>query len=140
MPQEIDDAQDGREQAMTDIKNAIEKARFTVLQGTPFEAYMIKGKQVVNANQRTPFDLMFGIKDVVADKVMIGLKPAPKMCPWARKIPMEVIEYCYKMVGYSKSSFVWDVSDQGGKYDYFVLVLDNDKVQRTRDYEIVFNS
>lgn len=125
---------------MADIKNAVEKARFKVIEGTPFEAYMIKGKQVVNANQRTPFDLMFTIKDVIADKVMIGLKPAPKMCPWARKIPMEVIEYCYKMVAYKKTSLIWDVSDQGGKYDYFVLVLDNDKVQRSREYEAVFNA
>lgn len=125
---------------MTDIKNAVEKARFKVIEGTPFEAYMVKGKQVVSANQRTPFDLLFSIKDVVADKVMVGLKPAPKMSTWSRKVPMEVIEYCYKMVAYRKSSFVWDVSEQGAKYDYVICVIDNDKVQRSAEYEAIFKA
>ncbi|MEM6491903.1 MAG: hypothetical protein AAF684_08415, partial [Pseudomonadota bacterium] len=92
---------------MAEISKAVENARFKVLKSTPFEAYMVKGKQVVNADQRAPFDLLFTIRDVVADKVMVGLKPSPKMSSWARKIPRVVIEYCYKMVGSRKSSFVW---------------------------------
>ncbi|MEM6492586.1 MAG: hypothetical protein AAF684_11895 [Pseudomonadota bacterium] len=101
---------------------------------------MIKGKQVETADQRAPFDLLFTIRDVVADKVMVGLKPSPKMSSWARKIPMEVIEYCYKMVGSRKSSFVWDVSDQGAKFDYVVVVVEDGRVQRSPDYQAVFTS
>ena len=125
---------------MAEISKAVENARFKILKSTPFEAYMVKGKQVVNADQRAPFDLLFTITDVVADKVMVGFKPSPKMSKWSRKVPMDVIEYCYKMVGHKKSSFVWDVSDQGAKYDYVVVVVPDDRVQRSADYQAVFAS
>lgn len=123
---------------MADISRALENARFKVLEGTPFQAYMVKGKQIVNADQRAPFDLMFSIRDLIADRVMLNLKPSPKMSSWARKIPMDVIEYGYKMVGYQKSSFVWDVSDQGAKYDYVIVVVDDAKVQRSPEYQAVY--
>lgn len=125
---------------MSDMRDAIEKARFKVIEGAPFEAYMVKGKQVVTANQRAPFDLLFGIKDMVADKIMIGLKPSPKMSSWAKKVPMEVIEYCYKMVPYKKTSFVWDVGGDSKKFDYIVVVIDDDKVQRSNEYAAFFKS
>lgn len=125
---------------MSDIKRIVESARFSIGAKQVFEAYMISKGQVSHADRRTPQELIFGIRDLLIDAVMMDLRPTPGMNIWKKKIPMDVIEYCYKMVPYRRSSFVWDVREDGSaKMDYIVCVFPDQAVNMSREYKAPYD-
>lgn len=128
-----------RNSPVSDIKAIIEKARFSVAERQPFEAYMVKGKNVAHGDRRTSFEMLFSIKDLLVDAVMKDLRPTPKVNTWQKHIPLEVIEYCYQMVPYRRMSFVWDVREDGrAKFDWVVCVFPDNVVKRPTDYDMIY--
>jgi len=125
---------------VSDIKRIVEAARFNIGAKQLFEAYMVSKGQVSHADRRTPQELIFGIKDLLIDAVMMDLRPTPGMNIWKKKIPMDVIDYCYKMVPYRRCSFVWDVREDGNTaMDYIVCVFPDQAVAMSREYKALYD-
>ncbi|MBL8672802.1 MAG: hypothetical protein JNK11_19235 [Alphaproteobacteria bacterium] len=124
---------------MPEIKEIIEKARFAIAKDVPFEAYLVKGEDVKTADFKTPFQMLFSIRDLLVDAVMLPLRPTPEMNTWKKRLPFDVIAYAYKMLPFRRMTFVWDTrEDKSAKTDYIVCVFQDKDVKPSPDYEALY--
>lgn len=122
-----------------DLKNIIEKAKFKIQEDIPFEGFLCVGKDFKAIDQKTAHPFLFSVNELVIDAVMLNLRPTPNHNVWRRRVNMEIVEYCHKMVPFRRMSFVIDQQEnENAKIDFLICIFDERYVQRSSDYDTVY--
>ena len=121
------------------LKGIIEQAKFKIPEQIPFEGFLCVGKDFKAIDQKTAHPFLFSVKDILIDAVMLNLRPTPNHNVWRRRINMEIVEYCYKMIPFRRISFAIDQQDnEDTKVDFLVCIFNEIYVQRSPDYDQIY--
>ena len=128
---------------MANIKEIIEEAHFTIPADYPYEGIICARGKAKHLKHRTRRPLFFTTQDMLVDAVLKQYRATPRVNVWRRKLPMEVIEYCYSQVGKGKMSFVLDFTKNENpdpNMEYLVCIFEERHVKKTPAYQKVFQS
>lgn len=127
---------------MTSVKEVIENAHFTIATNVPFEGFICSRGKAKFIRHQTKRNMFFTTQDMLVDAVIRQYRQVPKVNVWRRKLPMEVLDFCYKAVDSDKMSFVLDFTKDGASnpnMDYLVCVFDQRRVNKTPQYTKVYD-
>jgi len=127
---------------MASVKEVIESAHFTVATGVPFEGFICSKGKAKRIKHQTKRNMFFTTQDMLVDAVVRQYRQTPKVNVWRRRLPMEVLEFCYRAVAQDKMSFVLDFTKNENpdrNMDYLVCIFDQRQVNKTPQYTKVYD-
>jgi len=124
-----------------DVKAVIETAHFSIPADTPYDGFLVVKKKFKQISRRTSESMLLNARDILINGLLVEFRPKPAMNVWRKRLPMEIIEYCYKTVPYRRMSFVYDARDIGDtELDFLICLFDDRHVSMTSDYARYYDS
>ena len=126
---------------MKDVKSVVEDAHFSIPADTPYEGFLVVKKAFKKINRKTSEGMFFNSRDVLIDALIMEFRQKPEMNVWRKRLPLEIIDYCYKLVPHRRMSFVYDARDIAEtQLDFLICIFDDRNVTKSPDYTQYYDS
>lgn len=121
-----------------EVRKRLDQAQFVVSAGVRCDIFVVKGESFRGFNHNTSVQNIFSARDLIVDLVSISFRPKLSLNPWTKKLPRDVMRYCYQCVPYGKMSFCL-LMEGDPQVDYMAFVIEKPDVKMPQFYQEMFN-
>lgn len=121
------------------VRKKLDQAKFVVSPDTRCDVFVVKGQNFRGSNHKTSVQNIFAAQELIIDAVTYSFRPKLSINPWTRRLPRDVMRYCYQCVPYGRMSFALRLEDDP-RIDYMVFVIDDKDVRMPVFYKELYDT
>ena len=122
-----------------EVRQRLDQAQFVVASDVRCDVFVVKAGNFRGVPQhKTSVQNIFGARDLVIDLVTMSFRPKLSLNPWTKRLPRDVMRYCYQCVPYGKMSFCLPM-ESDPQVDYMTFVFEKGDVKMPSFYQEMVN-
>lgn len=119
------------------LKTKLDQAQFVVQPDIQCDIFVVKGGNFRGSSHRPSVQNIFSAADLIIDAVTLSFRPKMSANPWSRRLPRDVLRYCYQSVPFGKMSFALRLEDDP-RIDFMVFVVEDVNVKMPLFYQDLY--
>ena len=122
-----------------EMRRRLDQAQFVVSSDIRCDVFVVKGSSFRGIpKHKTTVQNIFTARDMIVDIVTISFRPKLSLNPWTKRLPRDVMRYCYQCVPYGRMSFCLSMEGDP-QVDFMTFVFEKADVKMPTFYQDMIN-